>query len=52
VLTGERGREVLAFALAAMASSEQKKEIYLAGLEDRKKQKRRGVLSIFGKKQA
>ncbi len=52
VLSGERGREVLAFALAAMASSEQKKEIYLTELGDRKKQKRRGVLSIFGKKQA
>ena len=50
VLSGERGREVLAFALAALASSEQKKEIYLTELTDRKKQKRRGVLSIFGKK--
>jgi len=35
-----------------MASSEQKKEIYLSELGDRKKQKRRGILSIFGRKQA
>ena len=52
VLSGERGREVLAFALAAMASSEQKREIYLNELQDRSKQKRRGILSIFGKRQA
>jgi predicted dehydrogenase len=50
VLSGERGKEVLAFALAALASSEQQKERYLTQLTDRKKQKRRGVLSIFGKK--
>ena len=50
VLSGERGREVLAFALAALASSEQKQEIRLDELAGRKKQKRRGALSIFGKR--
>lgn len=34
LLSGERGREVLAFALAAISSSEQKKEIYINELED------------------
>ena len=52
ILSGERGREVLAFALAALASSEQKKEIYLTQLIDREKKKRRGFFSIFGKKRA
>lgn len=33
LLSGERGREVLAFALAAISSSEQKKEIYINELE-------------------
>ena len=50
ILSGERGREVLAFALAALCSSEQKREIYLDSLTDRAKQKRRGLLSIFFRK--
>ena len=33
LLSGERGREVLAFALAAISSSQQKKEIYINELE-------------------
>jgi predicted dehydrogenase len=50
VLSGERGKEVLAFTLAALASSAQKKEIYLDELVDRKVGKRKGILSVFGKK--
>lgn len=50
VLSGERGREVLKFALAAIDSSRRGQEIYLDSYEDRKTAKRRGVLGIFGKR--
>lgn len=47
VLSGERGREVLKFALAAIDSSSKKKEIYLDSYEDKELLKKRGFLSIF-----
>jgi len=51
VLTGERGREVMKFALAAVDSSNRKTEIYLDGYEDKALLKRRGLLgSLFGRK--
>jgi predicted dehydrogenase len=50
VLTGERGREVLAFALAAMESSAKKQEIYLNAYQDKPAVARRGFLAAFGRK--
>ena len=50
VLSGERGREVLKFSLAAIDSSHQKREIYLDAYEDKTLQKKRGVFGIFGKR--
>jgi predicted dehydrogenase len=47
VLSGERGREVLKFTLAAIDSSRKKQEIYLDSYEDKAVQKKRGVLGIF-----
>ncbi|MCL2106794.1 MAG: Gfo/Idh/MocA family oxidoreductase [Oscillospiraceae bacterium] len=44
VLSGEAGREVLKFALAAVESSEKKREIYLDSYEDKPLQKKRGLL--------
>lgn len=49
VLSGERGREVLKFALAAMDSSAKKQEIYLDQYEDKPLKKKKGVLHIVGK---
>jgi len=43
-LTGETGREVLKFALAAMDSANQGKEIFLDEYEDRAVPKKRGLL--------
>lgn len=45
VLSGERGREVLKFALAAIDSSDQKREIYLDEYEDKPLPKKRGFIS-------
>lgn len=50
VLSGECGREVLKFALAAIESARQKREIYLDEYEDKALSKKRGVLGIFGKR--
>lgn len=52
VLSGERGREVLKFALAAIDSAKSKREIYLDSYEDKAVPKKKGFLSIFfsGKK--
>ena len=47
MLSGEKGREVLKFALAAMDSSAKKKEIYLDEYEDKAVPKKRGFLGIF-----
>ena len=51
-LTGEQGREVLKFALAAIDSSAQKREIYLDSYEDKPAPKKRGLLGalIAGRK--
>jgi len=49
-LTGEQGREVLKFALAAVDSANQGKEIYLDSYEDKAVPKKRGLLGIFAKK--
>ncbi|MCL2194879.1 MAG: Gfo/Idh/MocA family oxidoreductase [Oscillospiraceae bacterium] len=50
MLTGERGREVLKFALAAIDSSAQNKEIHLDDYEDKAVLKQRGLLgSLFGR---
>ena len=49
VLSGEAGREVLKFALAAIDSSDQKREIQLDQYEDRKPKKKGGLLHIFGR---
>lgn len=46
-LTGERGREVLKFALAAIDSSKEGREIYLDAYEDKALKKKRGILGIF-----
>jgi len=51
VLSGERGREVLKFALAAIDSSEKHHEINLDEYEDRKPKKKGGLLHIFGRHQ-
>lgn len=47
VLSGERGREVLKFALAALDSSAKKQEIYLDCYEDKALLKKKGFFSIF-----
>lgn len=44
VLSGERGKEVLKFALAAVASSRKNAEVYLDSFEDRPLKKKRGFL--------
>jgi len=51
VLTGEQGREVLKFALAAMDSAEKKQEIYLDSYEDKPLAKQRSLLiSLLSRK--
>lgn len=50
ILTGEKGREVLKFALAAIDSSKKNSEIFLDSYEDKPVPKKKGVLSIFFKK--
>jgi predicted dehydrogenase len=50
VLSGEMGREVLKFALAAIDSSRCKREVYLDNYEDRAVRRKRGLLGIFGKR--
>ncbi len=50
MLDGNRGREVLKFSLAAIDSSQLKKEIYLDDYEDKAPRKRRSILGIFGKR--
>jgi len=48
ILSGERGREVLKFTLAAVDSSAKKREVYLDDYEDKPLVKRRGIIgSIF-----
>jgi len=49
VLSGERGREVLKFALAAIESSNKNQEIYLDQYEDKQLKKKGGFLRIFGR---
>jgi len=50
VLSGERGREVLAFALAAIESSAKKGEVYLDRYQDKPTAARRGFFASFGRK--
>lgn len=50
VLSGERGREVLKFALCAIESSNKRREVFLDSYEDRKLERRKGILRIFGKR--
>ncbi len=50
VLSGERGRTVLAFALAAIESSARKQEVYLGQYQDRPTAARRGLLAAIGRK--
>jgi predicted dehydrogenase len=53
LLSGERGKEVLKFALAAIESAEKKKEVYLDCCEDKAIKKRKGFLRLlFEKKKA
>ena len=47
VLSGERGREVLKFALAALDSSAKQREIYLDGYEDKPLVKKRGTVGTI-----
>lgn len=47
ILSGEKGREVLKFALAALDSSKKKSEIYLDSYEDKPLQKQRKIMGIF-----
>ncbi len=47
VLSGERGREVLKFALAAIDSSKKHREVYLDSYEDKPLRKKRGLISII-----
>jgi len=47
VLSGEMGREVLKFALAAVDSSARKQEIYLDSYEDKALAKKRGLLGAM-----
>ena len=51
VLSGEGGREVLKFTLAAVDSAAQQREIYLDSYEDKPLQKKRGLLgSLLARK--
>lgn len=52
VLNGERGREVLKFALAAIDSSNRKTEVYLDSYEDKPLPKKHGFIGnvLFGRK--
>jgi len=50
VLSGERGREVLAFALAAIDSSACKKEVYLDQYQDKPTGKRMGFFAAMRRK--
>ncbi|MFW5780743.1 MAG: Gfo/Idh/MocA family protein, partial [Bacillota bacterium] len=50
VLSGEKGREVLKFALAAIDSSKKKQEVFLDCYEDKELCKKKSLLSIFFKK--
>ena len=50
VLSGERGREVLKFALAALDSADKKREIYLDEYEDKPLVKQRGLIGGLIKK--
>ena len=52
LLTGERGREVLRFALAAIESARENRAVELDAYGDKPLPKRKGFLSIFrlGKK--
>ncbi|MCL2865564.1 MAG: Gfo/Idh/MocA family oxidoreductase [Lachnospiraceae bacterium] len=52
LLSGEAGKEVLKFALAAIDSSKQKKEIYLSQYEDKEIPKKRSLIAslLFGEK--
>lgn len=45
VLSGERGRDVLKFALAAIDSSKKNKEVFLDEYEDKPLPKKRGLIS-------
>lgn len=47
VLSGERGREVLQFALAAIDSARNSKEIHIESYEDKPLQKRKSFLSVL-----
>ncbi|HPD02571.1 MAG TPA: Gfo/Idh/MocA family oxidoreductase [Clostridia bacterium] len=47
VLSGERGREVLKFALAAMKSAEENREVTLECSLDRELQKRKSFISLM-----
>jgi|AGTN01.3.fsa_nt_gi Predicted dehydrogenases and related proteins len=47
VLSGERGREVLKFALAALDSSAGKREIYLDSYEDKPLPKKKSFISLL-----
>jgi len=47
VLSGERGREVLKFTLAAIDSSAKKREVYLDDYEDKPLVKKRGIFGYI-----
>ncbi len=47
VLSGERGRDVLKFALAAIDSSKRHSEIYLDSFEDKPLMKKRGLVGMM-----
>lgn len=49
VLSGEKGREVLKFALAAIDAAKKECVVYLDQYEDKKLKKKRGILGIFGR---
>lgn len=49
VLSGEKGREVLKFSLAAVDSSIKKQEVCLDNYADKKLKKRKGILNVLGK---
>lgn len=51
VLSGEKGAEVLRFALAAIDSSKKGCEVFLEEYQDKALPKRKGILGAFGKKQ-
>lgn len=50
VLTGERGREVLKFALAAMESSVRQSEVFLDSYEDKPAPEKKGLLGVLLRK--